>query len=144
MNYDIPTPFEQIASGHVIYNMTGTILYDGICNLCLASVRFIQRHDTLKKFQYKALQSPEGKRLSGVSANQEADLHTIIYIEGEKRYIRSTAILHILRDMGGIWLLFYIFIIIPTFLRDPVYHLVSLTRYRLFGKHTGSPTNCEV
>lgn len=143
MNNDIPSPFEQFASGHVIYNMTGTILYDGICNLCIASVRFIQRHDTLKKFQYKALQSDEGKRLLGVSTEQEADLHTIIYIEGEKRYIRSTAILHIIRDMGGIWQLFYVFIIIPTFLRDPVYHLVSLTRYRLFGKHTALPTTYE-
>jgi predicted DCC family thiol-disulfide oxidoreductase YuxK len=49
-------------------------------------------------------------------------------------YQRSTAALKVLKDMGGYWKLFYVFIIIPRPLRDMIYDLVAKYRYRIFGK----------
>ena len=36
--------------------------------------------------------------------------------------------------MGGVWPLFSVFWIIPTFIRDAVYEFVTKNRYRWFGK----------
>ncbi|MEY3577990.1 MAG: hypothetical protein RL394_1575, partial [Bacteroidota bacterium] len=39
------------------------VLFDGICNLCNASVRFISRHDKYGKIQFVSLQSEMAKQL---------------------------------------------------------------------------------
>ena len=49
-----------------------------------------------------------------------------------KKY--STGVLNILKEIGGIWSVFYVFIIIPVFIRDTVYRLVAKNRYKWFGK----------
>ena len=43
--------------------------------------------------------------------------------------------LHILKEMGGVWKLFFIFIIIPNFIRDFIYKIIAKTRYKIFGRH---------
>ena len=41
----------------------------------------------------------------------------------------------ILRDVGGIWRLLWVFRYIPKALRDVVYDVVAANRYKWFGKH---------
>ncbi len=55
-------------------------------------------------------------------------------IEGDTLYTRSTAALRIAKKLSGLWSLFYVFIIIPKFLRDPIYNLIAKNRYKMFGK----------
>jgi predicted DCC family thiol-disulfide oxidoreductase YuxK len=59
---------------------------------------------------------------------------TMVLLEGEKVYTRSTAALRIARKLGGGWPLLYSFIVLPRPLRDWVYNLVARNRYRLFGR----------
>jgi predicted DCC family thiol-disulfide oxidoreductase YuxK len=62
------------------------------------------------------------------------DLGTVLYVRNGKVLERSTAVLHILKDLGGPWGLLYGFIIVPPFLRDAVYRWVARNRYAWFGR----------
>lgn len=114
--------------------MDHIVLFDGICNLCNGAVRFIMKHDKEKKFSYAPLQSDRGKRLMRERALPEDKFDTIIYIRGEEHYELSSAVLQILKDLGGGWKLFYSLIIVPAFIRDFIYRIIAVTRYRIFGK----------
>ncbi|WP_316822876.1 DUF393 domain-containing protein [Pedobacter gandavensis] len=61
-------------------------------------------------------------------------LNTIMLHEQGKTYYRSTAALRILRKLNGFWPLLYALIIIPPFIRDFFYRLISRNRYRIWGK----------
>jgi len=110
------------------------LLFDGICNLCDGLVKFIIKRDRRSKIRFAPLQSAAGQSLllkSGLPANE---LNSVVFIKGEKYFLRSSAILQLLKELGGGWKLFYIFIIIPPFLRDFLYNITARTRYRIFGK----------
>jgi predicted DCC family thiol-disulfide oxidoreductase YuxK len=114
--------------------MDQIVLFDGICNLCNGSVRFILKNDKSKRIRVASLQSETGKSLLRQAGFPADSIFTVIYFRGEKIYQRSEAVLQILRDMGGAWKLFYGFIIIPPFIRDFFYNVVARYRYRIFGK----------
>ena len=110
------------------------LLFDGICNLCNNLVFFIIKRDPKSQFKFAALQSETGKLLLKKYILESNNLNTVVYIKGEKYFLKSTAILNIIKDLGGYWKLFYAFIIIPKFIRDFIYDLIAKSRYRIFGK----------
>ena len=110
------------------------ILFDGVCNLCNASVNFIIKHDTTKQFLFASLQSDATKEILLQHTVKKTHLNSIVLIEKGKVYYKSTAILRILKQLKkGIHLL-YFFIIIPLFIRDWIYTLVANNRYKWFGR----------
>jgi len=110
------------------------LLYDGICHLCNGLVRFVIRWDRKKTIRFASLQSDRGQSFLKDREMPTDDFDTLVYIKEGKYYVRSTAVLEVLKDMGGFWRVVYILIILPICLRDPVYRLVARLRYRLFGK----------
>ena len=58
----------------------------------------------------------------------------VIFQDGDHLYIKSDAVLKILKEIGGFWKLFYLLIIIPKSFRDWVYELIARNRYQIFGK----------
>lgn len=108
------------------------IFFDGVCGLCNTSVDWLLRRDKNQVFLYSPLQGQTAA--SRLSAQQLADLDTIVYYRGDKLYFRSDAALYILRDLGGFWKVMYGFIIVPRFIRDGIYKWVSRNRYKWFGK----------
>jgi predicted DCC family thiol-disulfide oxidoreductase YuxK len=116
-----------------------TILFDGVCNFCNASINFIIDRDSKGIFKFAALQSEVGQELLkkfGLKTNdsESRTFDSIVAIDGYKVYQKSDATLEIARRMDGIWKIFYVFIIIPAFLRNPVYDLIARNRYRIFGR----------
>lgn len=112
-----------------------TILFDGVCNFCNASINFIIDRDSKGIFKFAALQSEVGQELlKKFSLKTSRTFDSIVAIEGDKVYQKSDAALEIARRMNGIWKIFYVLKIIPTFLRNPIYDLVARNRYRIFGK----------
>ena len=110
------------------------ILFDGVCNLCNRSVLFIIKHDRSAKFQFAALQSNFGQhQLTKVNLPIDV-LNTILLIKNGKVYSKSSAALEIARDLGGLWPAFYVFKIVPAFIRDVVYDFIAKNRYRWFGR----------
>lgn len=114
-------------------NQRAIILFDGLCNLCNGTVQFIIRHDPKAFYSFASLQSGFARKL--LAQLQHDDVcRTIIYIEGEKIYTRSTAALKICGRLSGGWKLAQAFLIIPRFIRDGIYDFIARRRYRWFGK----------
>jgi predicted DCC family thiol-disulfide oxidoreductase YuxK len=110
------------------------ILFDGDCGLCNKLVQFVIRRDKGHKFLFAPLQSKFGQaflRQDGIFAN---DYESFIYITNNEIFKKSTAAFKLLKDLGGIWKVPYLFIILPKPLRDWVYKLVAKNRFRVFGK----------
>ncbi|NHB69998.1 DUF393 domain-containing protein [Bacteroidales bacterium M08MB] len=115
------------------YTNKSIILFDGVCNLCNASVQFIIKRDKGDYFRFAALQSETGKAIANkydVSDNASS----VILIENEKKYTESTAALKIAKKLSGLWPLLYLFIIIPPPIRNSIYRIIAKNRYRWFGK----------
>ena len=110
------------------------ILFDGVCNLCNASVQFVIKRDKKRLFRYAALQGDTAQKLLANSNSPGLDLNSVVLVENGKVYDRSTAALRIARHLSGGWPLFYAFIIVPKFLRDGVYNFIAKNRYKWFGK----------
>jgi predicted DCC family thiol-disulfide oxidoreductase YuxK len=110
------------------------LLFDGACNLCNPLVRFVIRHDRSASVKFATLQSEAGKSFLAAKDLPEQMMDTVVLIEGEHCYLRSTAVLRIFRIMGGSWSILYGLIIIPRFIRDFFYNLTGKYRYRIFGK----------
>ena len=109
------------------------ILFDGVCNLCSASVRFVIKRDRKKKFRFASLQSAVAKKLLAQFEIEEAG-KTIVLLKDHKFYFRSDAALEISRELDGVWPSLYILKIVPRFIRDAVYNFISQRRYQWFGK----------
>ena len=109
------------------------ILFDGICNLCNGAVTFVVKRDRKVLFRFVSLQSETGKSLLKRYAVESTN-KTLYYFRNNRCYSKSTAILYILKDLGGFWQCLYPLILIPAKLRDAIYLLVSKYRYRILGK----------
>lgn len=109
------------------------LLFDGVCNLCNASVQWVIGRDTEGIFRFASLQSATGQAFLKQYA-LPADLNTVVMIKDGKAYTRSDVPLQLFKMLGGWWQLLFVFTIIPRFVRDAVYDLIAKNRYRWFGK----------
>lgn len=112
--------------------MSAIILFDGVCNFCNSSVNFIIERDKQNYFKFAPLQSEIGQTF--IEKFDLSDLDSIILVENDMAFTHSTAALKIAKQLGGIWSVFYVFIIFPRFIRDFFYKLFAKYRYKLFGK----------
>ena len=111
------------------------ILFDGVCNLCEASVQFVIQHDKKDIFRFVALQSELGQKIIhhiGIQ-NQNID-SAILYHPGVAYYYKSSAALQIAKNLGGFFHFGTFFKIIPTGLRNVLYDFVAKNRYQWYGK----------
>jgi len=108
------------------------VLFDGECRLCDASVNWIIAHDRAKKFRFAAAQSQTGIQLRERFRIPELD--SVILVDDEKIFTRSSAALRVARTLGLPWSLFFVLILAPPFLRDALYDTIASHRYRWFGK----------
>jgi predicted DCC family thiol-disulfide oxidoreductase YuxK len=110
------------------------ILFDGVCNLCTGSVRFVIERDARKQFRFASLQSPVAEKLLGAQGRDGDRLESVVLVVGERTYRKSTAALLIARRLDGLWPVLAVFLLVPRPLRDAVYGWIGKRRYRLFGK----------
>lgn len=110
------------------------LFFDGVCNLCTASVQFIIRHDRKRQFRFASLQSNTAKTMLGQHFSAEDRLDSFLLWEDETVYSRSEAALRIAKKLSGAWPLLYGFRMVPAGIRDGIYNLVARNRYRWFGR----------
>jgi predicted DCC family thiol-disulfide oxidoreductase YuxK len=110
------------------------VLFDGVCNLCNHAVIFIIDRDYQKKYKFASLQSSVGQGLLRYFQLPIHAMDSLVLISNERVFIKSTAALKIARNLSGLWPLAYIFIIVPSFIRDVFYDLIAKYRYKTFGK----------
>ncbi|MEO6901622.1 MAG: DUF393 domain-containing protein [Bacteroidia bacterium] len=113
---------------------TAIILFDGVCNFCNASIHFIIKHDHKNYFKFATLQSEKVKALVSNFNISLSTNNSILLIEKDKIYYKSTAALRIAKKLNNGYSLLYLFIIVPVFIRNIIYDYVAKNRYKWFGK----------
>ena len=111
------------------------LLFDGVCKFCHAGVQFVIRRDKKSKFIFCPLQSRKGQQLMQQYGLQDSGLSSMILLQNDRVYRKSSAALHIARQMPMPWPLLYGFILVPAFIRDRVYDFIGNHRYQWFGRY---------
>ncbi len=110
------------------------VLFDGVCNLCNATVAFIIRWESKPVLRFANLQSKyanENLKRFSITPNY---LESIILIEDNQVYFRSAAAIKILAYLKFPWPILKFIAIIPVPLRDGIYDWIAKNRYGWFGK----------
>jgi predicted DCC family thiol-disulfide oxidoreductase YuxK len=115
------------------------VLFDGTCKLCNNAVKFITRNDSRHYFCFIPLESERAAAYLRFYRSGNIDKGSMLLIMGDRIYMKSDAVLRILRLLDGLWPVLYVFLIVPRFIRDPVYDIVSKYRYKWFGPCVGCP-----
>lgn len=113
--------------------MKRIIFYDGACSFCHRGVAFIVKRDKSQVFSFASLQSDVAKDLL-MHAQVPHDVDSIVLLEGNRTYIKSTAVFKICRHLRGLWKLGVVFLVLPKVFRDLCYDIVAKNRYKWFGK----------
>ncbi len=110
-----------------------TVLFDGICNLCSASVRTIAANDPRGRFRFASLQSEEARELAMRYGREPSSVTSVVLVDANGWHERSDAALRIACEMAFPWPLLGVFFALPLRLRDALYDWVARNRYRWFG-----------
>ncbi len=110
------------------------ILFDGVCNLCSASVQFIIENDANSHFSFASLQSPTGQMILKAFNRPLDEFDSVILLENDRLYTQSTAACRIATQFSSNMRYLSYFRLLPKGLRDWGYDLISQNRYRFWGK----------
>jgi predicted DCC family thiol-disulfide oxidoreductase YuxK len=100
------------------------IIFDGVCNLCNDSVKLVIKHDTKGVCMKLATEY-------GIDTSKT---DSILLVDHDKIYTKSTAALKIAKHLSGGYPLIYGFMIVPNFIRNWVYDFIAKNRYKWFGR----------
>ena len=115
------------------------LLFDGVCNLCHGTVRFVLEHDRAARFRYAPLQSELARALLAPHGLDAGALDTVVLVDAAGAHVRSDGALRTLRALGAPWSWLAVLALVPRPLRDAVYDFVARHRYRWFGKKDACP-----
>jgi len=112
------------------------ILFDGVCNLCNSSVLYVIKRDKTDKFLFAPLQSELGKNILNKFQIDTDKTDSILLYNPNKNSLtqKSSAALHIAKQLGFPTNVLTVFLIVPTFISDWVYDYVAKNRYKWYGK----------
>jgi len=119
--------------------MSGVIVFDGTCAFCEGSVRFIAARDG-GYFKFGASQTPEARSLLAQHHVDRESARSIILIENDEVFLRSTAALRIAKRLDAPWRWASVLLWVPRPIRDAVYRVIAAVRNRLAGRSNA----CEV
>ncbi len=108
------------------------IFFDGYCNLCNSAVQWVIANDKKGQYLLAPLSSNYAKATIFDYISNSVD--SIVLLEGDNVYLKSTAALIIAKNLSYWGKLLYIFILVPPLIRDLVYDFIARFRYRWFGK----------
>ncbi|MFT7035507.1 MAG: putative DCC family thiol-disulfide oxidoreductase YuxK [Cyclobacteriaceae bacterium] len=110
------------------------VFYDGVCNFCNSSVKFIIKHERNDELKFAALQSNLAQKFLTQHNLKLIDFDGIIYIVGDKLCVKSRAAFEIAGFLNAPWHFISIFKYLPKFITDFFYDLIAKNRYKIFGR----------
>lgn len=108
------------------------VFFDGHCNLCNRFVDFLISRDVEHRLKFAPLQGRTAE--ARLAPEYRERLGTVVLEREGKAYIRSTAAILAVAELGGFWQLAKLCLIVPKFLRDLVYRYIAKNRYLWFGR----------
>ncbi|WP_421920252.1 thiol-disulfide oxidoreductase DCC family protein [Marinifilum sp.] len=117
-----------------ISNSNPVILFDGVCNFCNITVRFVLAYNRKENIHFAPLQSFFAKQLLSKYNLSSDDIDTVVFIEHGKAYTKSEAAFQIAHHLIFPWKALYYFKHIPKRISDWAYNLIARNRYSFFGK----------
>lgn len=115
--------------------MSGRIFYDGNCGLCHGAVRFLVRRDRAGRLRFAPLGGETFAALVAPEVQASLPDSLVLQAEDGRLYVRSTAVLRAMRELGGGWaLLARAGALVPAAVRDAAYDCVARLRRRLFAR----------
>lgn len=115
-------------------NRLPVLLFDGECNLCNGSVRFILKYDRTQKLSFASLNSDYGQQLFKKHDLADKGIDSIVFVDEDGFYLKSAAFFKTLDSMGGPWQHLKVFGILPKAFTDRVYDFIARNRYKVFGR----------
>jgi predicted DCC family thiol-disulfide oxidoreductase YuxK len=104
------------------------VFFDGRCGVCQRGVRFVLARDRRARLRFAPLDGPTFARRAPRGLPD-----SLVVLAGGRVLVRSEAVLHILRTLGGLWrLLAALAAPVPRPWRDACYDRVARARHRIF------------
>lgn len=110
------------------------VFFDGHCSLCNSLVDHLMKLDSKGELNFASLQGQTAKEILANQVVLSSDPTAIVYFRSGSIYAKSSAVFHILSDIGGLWKVTGILEAVPVSIRDPIYDWVAKNRYKWFGK----------
>ncbi len=110
------------------------VLFDGVCNLCNGVVSFLIPRDTAGRLLFASLQSAAGQRLLAEHDLPTEDFDSIVLIDGDRLYHKSSAVIRIAELLGWPYRVATIGRLLPSRAGDWAYDVVAENRYEWFGR----------
>lgn len=119
---------------NVALNNKTILLFDGYCNLCQSSVQFVLKHEKKPEIYFTSIQSEIGIKILNQHGINPNEVDSLVLIEKNKAYVKSSAALRTLPYLKGLYPLGFGLIIIPKFIRNMVYDFIAKNRYKWYDK----------
>jgi len=123
------------------------MFYDGYCNICDASVRYIINHSNIDNLFLISLQDQRAVNFLSDFNIDATQLHSVVFYDNGRTYQKSEAIFRICKYLSGIGPKFLrLFRVVPVFITDYIYNIVAKNRYRIAGRREECrlPTQKEI
>jgi predicted DCC family thiol-disulfide oxidoreductase YuxK len=108
------------------------IFFDGVCNLCNNFVDLIMSIDEQHIFRFASLQGETAKKL--LAPQDYNNMNSVVLYTPKKVLKKSTAVIEILKSLGGGWKAAGVFGALPASVTDVLYDMTAKYRYKIFGK----------
>jgi predicted DCC family thiol-disulfide oxidoreductase YuxK len=105
------------------------VLFDGACPTCCRAAAFVEDHDSHANFDLVAIDSEKGLGLCQALDFQTRSIDSLYLIDDGRMYVRSAAVLRVLKELPGFQLLYYLLKIVPRPFRDWCYDLIARNRH---------------
>ena len=112
------------------------VFFDGKCNLYNNSINFILKNEINSNLLFSSLQSKFAKSFLKQYSIKSKNHSSIIFFTKNKLYTKSNAVFKILIFLKFYLRILLIFKLLPTFLTNFFYDIISNNRYKWFGKKT--------
>lgn len=112
--------------------------YDGECAFCQSRVQWLMDRDKFSSIYYAPLQGETAEQLLSPLGSFSEELDTMVLLENvgqadQKLHTASTGVLRLAGKLPFPYSWAKVFLLIPRFLRDPLYFFVAKRRQSLAG-----------
>lgn len=110
------------------------LIFDGFCELCSKSISFLKKNLDNHYYLFIPSKNEDGIKLINDFKLGDIPNHSIVLIKNDNIFTKSDAILEIINDMTSFWKLLKILRLIPKFIRNWIYDLISQYRHSFSNK----------